>query len=324
MVRRDGYMAVLVAAGTWALAAAGATAVADEPAGSGRPGEAAPAARKPAGEGLEPTSEWRKPLPIGLSADYTLVSDYIWRGANFSEYAGEGAEAPNHQVSLGASYDAGRWGVFGAAMWFEFFQGQNDLARASDCCLQEMDLVLSWSYGLSQLSECVPVTFETGWIRYVFPNAGGDARATDEWYVRLDVDDSGLWGTAGGVLNPFVAYYLDVDDVRGSWLEVGIGHDFALAEMGMDNTPVLKNVTVAPSLVLGIDHRYWSDTTRLGNLLYGLAVGYDLSGALGLPERYGILGVSGFLNYSQPLADSFRADGMNGELYGGVSVGWQW
>ena len=37
--------------------------------------------------------------PVTLDVTYSLYSDYIFRGINFSEYAGEGREKFNHQVT---------------------------------------------------------------------------------------------------------------------------------------------------------------------------------------------------------------------------------
>ncbi len=47
------------------------------------------------------SSEWGKSTPITFSFDYTIVSDYIFRGLNFSEYPGEGREKLNHQLGVG-------------------------------------------------------------------------------------------------------------------------------------------------------------------------------------------------------------------------------
>ena len=33
-----------------------------------------------------PAEEWEKDAPVSISVDYAVVSDYIWRGINFSDY----------------------------------------------------------------------------------------------------------------------------------------------------------------------------------------------------------------------------------------------
>jgi len=136
------------------------------------------------------------------------------------------------------------------------------------------------------------------------------------------------------VLNPYFAYYLDTDDYQGSWMEWGVSHDFAMSKLGMKDAPILKDITVTPSFVMGIDHRYYSlvvddvqvvdKSTRLATLVYGLAVSYDISGALNLPKQAGSLKVTGMLNYSQAPNDTLREYFMDDVLYGGMGVNYQW
>ncbi len=276
--------------------------------------------------------EWKKPIPIGFSIDYTLVTDYIWRGINLSEYAGEGRERLNHQMTTGFSIDTKPLlgtdlGTIAGSVWFEWYAGQDDAEFGGGAHhLQEVDYTLSWSYDIPKL----PLAVELGWIAYQFPWLGGDdGQWTHEVYATLSLDDSCIFGKP--ILNPYVSYYLDVDDVRGSWIEIGVSHDFPLAECGLGNTPVLKDVTLTPSLVLGIDHRYYDKvglgggsgtSTRLGNLQYGLDAVLDLSSLLGIPEKYGSLSLTGFLYYSQAFHDESPA--VNDEFWGGVTIGYEW
>jgi hypothetical protein len=249
------------------------------------------------------------------------VSDYIWRGVNLSEYRGERGERPNHQLNVAASYDTEKFGSFNLGLWFEWYAGQHALIADSGSDLQEIDYTASWSYTIEPLA----TTVELGWLSYHLPQVHGDFQNTNEWFIKLGYDDSKLFGTEGPVLNPTVAYYYDVDDVKGGqWLEFGISHDFVLADMGCAETPFLKYVTVTPSAVLGVNHRYFVKSTQLGNLNYGLAVGYDLSSAMNIPKQYGSLGLKGFLNYSQALALRGQVPDYQDEFYGGVTLGWEW
>ena len=270
--------------------------------------------------------QWSKPVELSFSLDYTLVSDYVFRGINFSEYAGEGREKPNHQMSTGIELATEEYGNFGGLFWFEWFAGQKSLTPGSDN-LQEVDYVAYWNYDIERIA----TNIELGWIAYTFPPSGGDAHDTYEVYVALSFDDSGLFNTQESVLNPYIYYGLDYDlGSNGSWIEIGISHDFALNEIaGLEAAPVIKDLTISPSLVLGIDHRYLDKfavtgsggaSTKLANLNYGLAISYDLSGALNLDPKLGSLAVGGFLNFSQAL----RRDLLNDEFYGGMSVNYGW
>ncbi len=261
----------------------------------------------------------QKPLPISLSVEYTLVSDYVFRGVNFSEYSGEGRERCNQQLSVGAELDLGDYGAVGVSAWFEWFSGQQatafgDTEATND--LQEVDYTVYWGMDIPNL----PLSVETGWLAYTFPHVLGDGHYTNEWYISLAFDDSVLFGTESSVLNPYAAWYVDVDDVDGCWVELGISHDFPLAALGLAGTPFLGDLTVTPSAVLGIDKNQFDTGTNVHNILYGMAVSYDLGTALGIPEQYGSLTLTGTLNFSQAINDDVISD----EFFGGITLGWGW
>ncbi len=274
---------------------------------------------------------WAKPIPITFIVDYTYVSDYVFRGVNRSEFDGEDGERCNSQLTVGAAWDTGVVGTFGFTIWWEWYSGQLEMDPASHTRLQEVDYTIYWAYDLREIVPSLPVIFETGWIAYTFNNATGDCYYTHEWYWGFYLNDGELLGLDQGILNPYIVWYLDLDDYRGSFIEMGMSHDFILADLGMDNTPILKDITVTPSAVMGIDHRYFYPTnesnnkaTRLANVLYGLAVAYDLSGALNLPERYGNITITGFMNYSHAIANKLRHDLISDEFFGGVSATYEW
>ena len=272
-----------------------------------------------------PAGAWKKPIPLTVGVNYTLVTDYIFRGINFSEYAGEGREKLNHQLGIHVAYEPEKLGKFGVVFWLEWYADQEKLTPRCDDHLQEVDYIVYWSYPIKPIA----TTVETGWIGYTFPQASGDCFCTNEWYVMLSLDDAKLFGTKANVLNPYVAFYLDLDLFHpGSWLEFGVSHDFVLADFdACKNVPVVKNLTVTPSLVVGLDHRYLNkavgfgrEATQLGNIQSGLAVSYDLSGALGLPPQYGDLILTGFFKFSNAIRDEL----INDEFWGGVTVAWEW
>ena len=89
--------------------------------------------------------------------------------------------------------------------------------------------------------------------------------------------------------------------------------------------PVIKDLTVPPSFTLAMDIGYIDSGTRTAATQYGLEVGYDLGEALGLPEQYGSVSLTGFLNYSDAVADNSSGfANLNDEFWGGFSVGWEW
>lgn len=174
---------------------------------------------EPGGLPGEPTvagpAEWKKPIPVSFSVDYTLVTDYIFRGVNFSEYADENRERLNHQLGVGAEFETESFGVFGIAVWFEWYGGQQQLTPESNSHLQEVDYSAYWRYEV----EALATTVELGWIAYVFPILEGDGRYTHEWYVSLALDDGKVLGLDGPILSPTVTMYHDLDDFQGRWID---------------------------------------------------------------------------------------------------------
>lgn len=310
-------MCVLVLGGVYLPGTTGPI-VAAEPGGEWL---AASATQTDATKSQSSPDKWTKPVPLSFALRYTLVSDYVFRGVNYSEYPGEGREKPNHQFTTSVEWDTSSFGALGLVVWFEWYAAQDKLTPSYNGHNQEIDYTLYWKYLIAVLATAL----ETGWIAYTFPPLSGDAHTTYEWYLKLSSDAAELFGAQEAVLNSYLAYYQDLDLARnGSWWEAGVSHPFALADCGLAGTAVLKDITVTPSLVLGVHHRYFDKLglidhpmTRLANLNYGLDVSYDLSRALGWPEQYGKVTVGGFLNFSQALHRQLLDD----ELYGGTTVG---
>ncbi|MCU0727369.1 MAG: hypothetical protein MUE73_16545 [Planctomycetes bacterium] len=261
--------------------------------------------------GADP-EEWEKPIPLCIGLDYVLVSDYIFRGINYSEYSGEGRERLNHQVTAWAEVDTGCAGTVGGYLWFEFYDGLRHILEDPPNRLYEVDYALYWRHAF----EPIGTTVELGFAMYDYPHISGSAGQTCEAWLKLTFDDSGLFGTEEPVLNPMLGYWRDVNDIEGGWLELSIRHPFALAVF-----------TVTQSLALGVDHEYLGKAlgtgnraTQFGNLTVGLEVAYDLGGALGLPAWSGGVTLAGFMFRSIALEE----DLLNDEFWGGLKVSWSW
>ncbi|MBU0718185.1 MAG: hypothetical protein KJ749_08060 [Planctomycetes bacterium] len=270
------------------------------------------------------------PLGRALSFDitYTLVSDYVWRGFNLSEYATEGREKPNHQLEVAANVDLGQlWGqdpgtcgTLTMGTWFEWFGAQHELdpdKGAHNC--QEIDYDLSWAYDIADLA----TEFTLGYVFWTFPNA--KIANTQEWYFSLEHNDAWMWdwlwpGNEEGILNPTFTFYEDVALGAGKamWMEVGLSHEFEIC----------PKLAVTPSWTLGIDHNYHhyfagepESTTRLATMVWGLDATYDITELVRFPEDVGSVSLSGFLQFSDALGNPEDDGIIQDEFYGGMSVG---
>ncbi len=300
---------------------------------------------------------WKKPIPITFSVDYTMATDYIFRGINFSEYRrswgqakNEGREKLNHQLSAGAELDMQKFGRVGYSVWFEWFAGQHYLTpEDGHKNLQEVDHTVYYGYNIEPLG----LDIEAGFIWYMFPRvASGDGSSTQEIYLRQTFDDSVLWRALGfknvknPILNPYLFMAWDLDLARGGmYSEFGMSHDFELGELGMNNIPIAKDITITPTWSMGWDKNWlnkmsldWmqshpagglgnegrgtaSNSSHLDFMNWGLEMNFDLKSALKIPDKYcGEMYIKGFLNYSDAIAKKF----LNDEFYGGMSVGFSW
>jgi len=292
-------------------------------------GEAKPLAPVAADAAAEESDDDGAESAFALSLNYTLVSDYIFRGINLSEYEGEGREKPNHQLDVSLDIDlallfgaeAESWGTLTAGAWFEWFAAQRQIdPDFGGQNLQEVDYYLSWAYEL----ERIKTTFTLGYNFYTIANA--KAFNTSEWFFSLEHNDAWAWrwlwpDNEDGVLNPSFFYAQDVELTPGGiWMEIGVSHEFELTD----------NLAMTPSLTMAIDHRYLDPvlemgspgSTRLAYLQYGLSVDYDLSAAMELPETIGELTLSGFLYFNDALGNVEDKRLIQDEFFGGVSLGW--
>lgn len=278
---------------------------------------------------------WKKPIPITFSIDYTLVSDYIWRGINFSEYPGEGREKPNNQMTVGAEADLGSFGYVGGSIWFEWFVGQEHLTPDSSSNLQEIDYSVYYGYNI----ESIGVNPEIGFLWYEFPRAASNSDSTQELTLTLNFDES-VWLRGMGmdvkesILNPYLFMAFDLNYAKGaSYYETGVSHDFALANMGCSGVPFFKDITLTPSWSMSWQHNWLNkysvdpsagqrrNFSSMNNMQWGLDLTYDLKGAFKIPDKYcGEMYVKGFIYYSQALQSQYLDD----EFWGGMSVGYSW
>jgi hypothetical protein len=273
---------------------------------------------------------WKKPLPLSLTLEYCLVSDYVFRGFNYSEYPHEGREMPNHQLSTTLSLDLaplwggeeGAAGSIGFNFWSEWYAGQEKLT-GEGCNNQENDYTLSYSYDIAPIATTATVS----WLDYVSRNVRdtNDDR-TNEWSLCLEHNDAWAYRWLGyqgeeGILNPMLAFYQDMHTSGGTWLDLGVSHDFE----------VVKNLTITPSYTLNIDGGYWGPQlrlddhdTRIAGMTWGLNIAYDMTELLRLPSEAGSITISGFLDYFNPTSRLRRTLDFEDQLWGGVKLAWSW
>jgi len=272
------------------------------------------------------TPVFAKPFTLGVT--YYLMSDYVFRGINFSEYDREGREDLNHQMTTALDVPLGKdgkLGTFGFDTFFEWYGGQEAL-NGNGTNFQEVDFTLRYSYAFDPIKTKATV----GWTDYTFPHVTGvgDKDRTNEWFIRLDHNDAWLWRWAGykgedGILNPYVLFAQDTGYILGQWYEIGVSHPFA----------VCKNLTWTPKVTFAFDGGYLEPAWNLGHgrgdfdyayTQYGMELKYDLTELLHLPPAAGSVFVSGQLFFNDAYAVQEGRHAIQDQLFGGLSVGWTW
>lgn len=263
--------------------------------------------------------EYEKPLPITLSADYTFATDYIWRGYDLTPFSSGG----NHQMTVGAEYDLGDCGRIGAWTWFVW---QDDYSDANGSLI-EVDYCAYYGYEIKPIG----LDVEAGFIYYEYPHL--EDFNTQEIYTTLSWDDSILWRTIGlkvedPILNPYMSLYFDIDN-GGVWGEIGASHEIALADMGCDATPVLKNTSVEMNCAM-----FWANDSDVSadhegpmSMQYGVSATIDLKKVFQIADKCcGGLYLKTFLNYNHALTNNETAGASElvDKLWGGMTIGYEW
>lgn len=132
-----------------------------------------------------------------VSLTVPVLNKYIWRGIEANKQT---VLQPSLTVS-GNGLSFNLWGNLDLTGYGEEAGYGN---RSGE--FTEIDLTGEYAYGLG------PVSLAAGVISYVFP---GLARTTHELYGKV---------TALVPANPYVAVFSDVDEIKGSYFQVGAGY----------------------------------------------------------------------------------------------------
>ena len=153
---------------------------------------------------------------IGVTADVTYMSRYIWRGFNLF------GSSPAWQPSL--DFDLG--GGFGANIWASYAH------NAGNVDATEYDYTLY--YGNSFLQDCWKTDYTVGWRYFDYIDTGSKNADMQELFLEMEMPQ-----LIGGGLVPHINYYYlwkarsggPTRIQGGSMVEVGADYNFTLNEM---------------------------------------------------------------------------------------------
>lgn len=195
--------------------------------------------------------------------------------------AGEEA-APSPFVSAGASFTYGS-----AFVWRGFVLGNDPVFQPSAWLKVGPVTVTSWSNAyvpsasgivrsehdltVDYSTEIRGVSLSVGWINYAYAHVTS-GRFSNEFYGSVGL---------GGLLNPRLQVYQDVNEGNGTYASLGVSHEFALP---------WRKMTMTPSVSVGYNHHQWTDFTGLSDV--------TATATLALPTPVPHLALQPFFGYS--------------------------
>ena len=178
---------------------------------------------------------------LSLSNDTAFLSRYVWRGMLLSD-------CWVFQPSVALDYKR----LF-ISVW-----GNMDLGETNDkdFCFSELDYMLNYFF----TADCC--SFSLGGVRYTYPNTLD--RATTEIYLNLEADL---------LLNPVITVYKDVDEAKGTYVSLGLGHSLPVKRWN-------SSLVLAFSVGIGTDNhnRYYYEVGKdaLLDLLLNVLMHFEI------------------------------------------------
>jgi hypothetical protein len=224
---------------------------------------------------------------FGVSADY--YSKYIWRG-----------QVLDNKSALQPAISASAYGFTGS-IW-----GNLDLTNRSHTApdnaweFSEFDYTLDYTAAVPDVNW---LNFSVGTIYYRFPNTS--FKPTTEIYGSLSLPDVPL--------TPYFKWYRDVDEIKGSYFQFGVGHTFE--KVYQINEKCYCGLQLGASVA-------WANSTY-NNGYFGVDGGHfnDLTLSTGLCVQIDSWMVRPNINYPTMLSDDIRqATDKSDNLWFGVGL----
>jgi hypothetical protein len=226
-------------------------------------------------------------IKFGLSTDY--YNKYIWRGQNISDKS-----VFQPAISVGA------YGFTGS-IWGNMDMTNKSLTAPDNAGeFSEYDFTLDYS-GTIPSNDWLG--FSVGTIYYRFPNTAFEP--TTEIYGGLSLPKVPL--------TPYFKWYRDVDEIKGSYFQLGIGHTVE---------KVMKwNENFYCDLALGASLGWGNSAYNRGYFGVSHSRSNDFTLSAGLPISIGTWTVKPSVNYATMLSNSIRkATGKSDNVWFGVGI----
>jgi hypothetical protein len=226
-------------------------------------------------------------VTFGVSADY--YSKYIWRGQVLDD---KSVLQPAASISA-YGFTGSLWGNMNLA-------DKDNIVPDNAGEFSEFDWTLDYTAVIPGIEW---LTGSVGVIYYRFPNQSYDP--TTEIYGGLSLPNAPL--------TPYFKWYRDVDEIKGSYFQFGLGHT-------IEKVCVMSE-DCSCDLQLGASFGWGNTPYNVG--YFGVDGGHpnDLAFTVGLPVSIGSWTVKPSINYAAMLSDSIReATDKSDNFWWGVGI----
>lgn len=210
--------------------------------------------------------------PVSASGDMSILSQYVWRGYAFSD------SSIVLQPSATVAY-----GGFGFNLW-----GNLDTDYGDNADFNEIDMTLSYDWSFDTVSMGV------GYIYYGLENED-----SAELYYTIGFDT---------ILAPSITIYRDIDEFKGWYLSVGIGHSIALTD----------DVALDLSAAIGYYDLDDVDYSELHDGTIGASVTFSVNDYISITPA--LTYTFGLSSGAKDDIEAISADGDSDHIFGGVTV----
>jgi hypothetical protein len=239
---------------------------------------------------------------FGLEVRY--VTDYVYRGVEMFDDAGDHEDSPNFQIDGLLSWDLGKLPHPFVGVFVNVYESD----PVSN--FQEIRPYVGLDWNLR------PLILTGGQISYLYPDR--DDMNTGEVYGQIKLDDSYFFKTDKPFLSPYIYGAYDYDLYLGWYFEAGVSHEFEIEDWG-----IVLRLEAEVAYVLNNQFFTAKDDVDTGFQHYqiGLIGEYSLNSLLNLSKRYGEWHINGYLYYTDGIDNDLEADT---QIWGGAGIGFQY
>lgn len=232
--------------------------------------------------------------------DAMYLTDYVWRGIERFD-AGRNEDEPNLQFDTRIGFDLGKL----PHPYIGLFVNVAEDDPISNFEEVRPEVGFDWPVR--------PLTISAGYTSYIFPDR--QDIDTNEVFLRLALDDSIFFHSERPVLSPYVHAAYDFDLYQGLYVEAGISHTLPI-----ENTGLVFIANAHASYVNNYDlFAIDPEETNSGfqHWQVGLTLKYTLNTLMNIPDRFGQISVTGYVNYTDGIDDDLYA---TDQIWGGAGV----